>query len=255
MSAPFRLFLPFTMFAIAIGLAAPASADAILMGPTPYLQAADSPFSGASFSYFYLETFEDGLLSTPGVTASGGIPIGMDIFIDSVDAEDGVLDGTGSPNGHSFYSNRTEFAFTFTFDGAILGSLPTYAGVVWTDIGFNSPTPYFGPVTFEAFGPLGTPLGLIGPFALGDGIDTGQTAEDRFFGAFNADGISAIRIGTNSDDWEVDDLQYGAAQPESVPEPSTLILMGVGSVGLSVSRALRRRRSPSRSATDYSSAR
>jgi PEP-CTERM motif len=235
-----KLLLSFTMLASVSGLAAPAGADPILIGPTPYLQASDSPFSGTSFSYFYLETFEDGLLNTPGVTASGGIAIGMDIYVDSVDSEDGLLDGTGSPTGHSFYSNFTEYAFTFSFDGAALGSLPTHAGIVWTDIGYNAPTPYSGPVFFEAFGPLGSSLGLTGPFLLGDGFDTGQTAEDRFFGVFNAGGISAIRIGTNSADWEVDDLQYGAVH--SVPEPSTLMLMGLGTLGVSLARALRRTR-------------
>jgi PEP-CTERM motif len=233
-----RVLVPFTTLAIAIGIAAPAGAEPILVGPTPYLQPADSPFSGSSFSYFHLETFEDGFLNTPGVTASGGIPIGMDLYVDSVDIADGFVDGTGSPNGHSFYSNFTQYAFTFSFDAAVLGSLPTHAGIVWTDIGYNAPTPYSGPVTFEAFGPLGISLGSIGPFVLGDGMDTGQTAEDRFFGAFNPGGISAIRIGTNSADWEVDDLQYGAVH--TVPEPSTLILVGLGGLGVSVARARRR---------------
>jgi PEP-CTERM motif len=240
MSAPFKMFAPFTV-AITIGLAAPASADPILVGPIPYARPADSPFNGSSFSYFHLETFEDGLLNTPGVTASGGIPIGMDIFVDSVDIEDGVLDGTGSPNGHSFYSNFSEFAFIFSFDAAVLGSLPTHAGIVWTDIGYNAPTPYSGPVTFEAFGPLGVSLGLVGPFVLGEGTDTGQTAEDRFFGAFNPGGISAIRIGTNSADWEVDDLQYGAVH--TVPEPSTLLLLGLGGASVGFARRIRRHQS------------
>jgi PEP-CTERM motif len=236
-----KLVLPFTMLASVIGLASAAGADPILIGPTPYLQVSDSPFRGTSFSDFHLETFEDGFLNTPGVTASGGFPIGMDMYVDSVDIEDGVLDGSGSPNGHSFYSGFTEYALTFTFDGAALGFLPTHAGVVWTDIGYNAPTPYLGPVTFEAFDPLGVSLGLIGPFLLGDGVDTGQTAEDRFFGAFNPGGISAIRIGTNSADWEVDDLQYGAVH--AVPEPSTLLLMGLGTVSVSLARAVRRRQS------------
>jgi hypothetical protein len=96
-------------------------------------------------------------------------------------------------------------------------------------------------VTFEAFDPLGVSLGLIGPFLLGDGVDTGQTAEDRFFGAFNPGGISAIRIGTNSADWEVDDLQYGAVH--AVPEPSTLLLLGLGGASVAFARRVRRHRS------------
>lgn len=45
-------------------------AVAVSIGPSPYLSFADSPFNGGSFSYFHLETFEDHLLNTPGVTAS-----------------------------------------------------------------------------------------------------------------------------------------------------------------------------------------
>jgi hypothetical protein len=85
-------------------------------------------------------------------------------------------------------------------------------------------------------------LGVLGPFQLGDGTDQGQTAEDRFFGAFNPEGISAIRISTNSTDWEIDHLQYGAQSPTPVPEPSTLTLLALGSVGMSRYRAYRRRR-------------
>jgi hypothetical protein len=42
------------------------------VGPSPYLSFSDSPFNGGSFTYFHLETFEDHLLNTPGVTASPG---------------------------------------------------------------------------------------------------------------------------------------------------------------------------------------
>jgi hypothetical protein len=243
MDARFRFGLILAGFAVAAGLASPVRADSILYGPSPYLQPADSPFNGLSFTYFHLETFEDGLLNTPGATASGGVVNPPNTFVDSVDGDDGVINGSGSLLGYSFYPIST--SLTFTFDAAVLGSLPTHAGLVWTDIGYNSPTPYFGPVSFEAFGPLGASLGLIGPFALGDGMDQGQTAEDRFFGAFNTDGISAIRITTNTNDWEIDHLQYGAESVEQltpVPEPSTLTLLGLGAVGL-VRRIRSRRRS------------
>lgn len=219
--------------AIAGGSASPATADPVLLGPTPYLSHADSPFHGTSFSYFFLETFEDGLLNTPGVTASGGNAIGWDQYVDSVE---------GGSSGHSWYSNFAESSFTFTFDADALGTLPTHVGLVWTDIGWNSPTPYWGPLSFEAFGPLGTSLGSIGPYWLGDGMDTGQQGEDRFFGAIYDNGISAIRIGTNNKDWEVDHLQYGAASPAAVPEPSTLLLVGAGAVGFLRSRMRQRKR-------------
>ena len=65
----------------------------------------------------------------------------------------------------------------------------------------------------------------------------GQTAENRFFGVSDARGVSAIRIGTNNGDWEVDNVQYGAKEPVTVPEPSTLALLALGAVGLMRSRS------------------
>ena len=213
------------------GFATATHADPIYFGPTTYQQFADSPLSGASFSYFFLETFEDGLFNTPGVVASAGVVNPPNMFVDSVDGDDGVLDGSGSTNGYSFYPIET--GVTFSFDAAVLGTLPTFAGLVWTDIGYNSPTPYFGPVTFEAFGPLGVSLGLLGPIDRGDGSDVGEAAEDTFFGIYNSAGISAIRMTTDTSDWELDHLQYGAVEPMTVaPEPGTLTLVGLGALGL-----------------------
>ena len=94
-------------------------------------------------SYFYLETFEDGLVNTLGLSVYGGIAI-MGEYVDSIDGDDGVIDGNGSATGHSLWSNWTETVLTFNFDVDLLGALPTYAGLVWTDFGYNSPTPYFG---------------------------------------------------------------------------------------------------------------
>src|SRR5712671_4165784 len=99
-----------TGFAVVLGVAVAvwlvptqAAASPIFFGPTPYLSSDDSPFSGPGYS-MYLETFEDGFLNTPGVSASGGIAI-TGQFVDSVDADDGVIDGNGSIHGHSWYSN------------------------------------------------------------------------------------------------------------------------------------------------------
>lgn len=228
---------------LAASASSPARAD--FLGPTPYLSFADSPFNGGAFGAFYLEDFEDGALNTPGATASAGWSVlGPGVFTDSVDADDGTIDGSGAA-GHSFFSAGTQSSLTITFDAAALGgSLPTVAGIVWTDVGsVGSGTTGFGPVLFSATGPGGIPLGSIGPFTLGDGSAAGGTAEDRFFGVTSAAGISSITISmSNSVDWEVDHLQYGI---RPVPEPGSLALVAIGGAA---TLALARRRSRRRGA-------
>ena len=212
--------------------------------PSPYLQASDSPFRSSNFSYFFLENFEDGLLNTPGVTSPSGRVIGPGPFTDSVDSDDGVIDGSGN-GGHSYYSDN-QISISFRFNSAILGSLPTHVGLVWTDVAFSTPQYGRGNVFFEAFDANQVSLGVLGPYLLGDGSATGGTAEDRFFGAVNLGGISKIIMTMpGSTDWEVDHLQYGSVLPSSsVPEPGSIALLA----GLWVSgsmfalRQIRRRR-------------
>lgn len=194
--------------AVLLLLAIPAMAAATFFGPTPYLSIADSPFDGVQFSYFHVEDFEDGALNTPGVTASAGVVLPPDGLTDSVDADDGAIDGTGNA-GHSWFSNQVTNTFRFTFDRRVLGGLPTHVGIVWTDVG-QADIPFFGDVVFEAFDSSGASLGTRTAEDLGDGSTAGGTAEDRFFGVFNRRGIAAIEIRMPSSmDWEVDHLQYG----------------------------------------------
>lgn len=202
-----------------VGLAAPTS-----YGPSVYLQASDSPFAGVvGLDYFFLEDFEDFVLNTPGVSVDTGYstkPTFLPAVTDSVDGDDGAIDGYGT-RGNSWFSRDGSAGLTFTFDAGVLGSLPTYAGIVWTD-GLDG-------VTFEAFNSLGVSLGTIGPVNIADGVYTGTTAEDRFFGMSDPDGIWKITIRSGAGAGiEVDHLQYGGNRMPVVPAPAAVLLAGMG---------------------------
>jgi hypothetical protein len=197
---------------------------ATFYGPTPYNSAADSPFDGLGL---YLEDFQDGSLNTPGVTANAGIALSG--------PGGGLVDSVEGPPMWSYYMGSP--VLRFTFSALALGGLPTRAGIVWTDVGNNS-GPTFGAadVQFEAFDSLGVSLGVIGPFVLGDGSVVENQADDRFFGVFEAGGISAVELRMPlSSDWEVDHLQYGSA----IPEPGTAVLVVAGAVAVAASRRFR----------------
>ena len=206
------------VFATLSGLAPSVTSAQTFLGPTPYLCKGDSPFiASINAGTTFLETFESGALTVPGVTASTGSVVGPGGLTDSVDCDDGTIDGSGT-NGHSFFSGDGASGITFTFHADVLGHLPTQAGIVWTDGA--------GTTTFEAFGPTGTSLGTIGPVSIADGSFSGTTAEDRFFGVTFAGGISAIKISNTSGGIEVDHLQYGIFQPAPYIQKSFAACMG-----------------------------
>src|SRR5690349_19688285 len=90
---------------IAIGLLASSAIAGSTSGPKPYTSFNDSDLNGVDFSggYFHLEDFEDEQLNVPGVTASAGAPFAPGSITDSVDADDGTIDGSGTA-GFSFFS-------------------------------------------------------------------------------------------------------------------------------------------------------
>lgn len=218
-------------------------AEAAYIDPLPYLQMSDSPFLAPSGPFalsnlgagFWVEDFEDGLLNTPGVSAAvnptvNGIfgPRGPVSISDSVDADDGVLDGHGIAwSYHVDPAFGSQFVH-FTFDASSIGALPTHAGVVWTDGG--------GRVRFEAFDETGASLGVQGSYQF---MGSGQsfTDNDHFLGVINEGGISSIRVSNDTSGIEVDHLQYGAL---AVPGPSPIGIVGLPIIALLGRRALSR---------------
>ncbi len=200
--------------------------SATFIGPIPYLCQSDSPFKDTiAADTTFLETFEGGKLNVPGVTASAGQVIGPEGpfpgLNDSVDCDDGVIDGRGT-GGHDWFVQDANFV-TFTFNADALGGrLPTHAGIVWTDGAPGTKT------IFEAFGTNGVSLGTIGPTNIADNEITGTTGEDRFFGLREPSGISAIKISNSDPGIEVDHLQYGNETPIAPPAPPLLTITRTG---------------------------
>lgn len=215
--------IPTSRNVVVVTLAASCSSAlcaATLIGPLPYLGRGDSPFD-IKHPSFVVEDFEDGLFNVVGVASNlgPGSVIGPGGATDSVDEDDGVIDGNGT-NGHSFFNGNGGAGVVFDFDPVALGGFPTHAGIVWTDGA--------GTTSFEAFGADGTSLGVIGPVAIADGNHFGGTGEDRFFGVIEPGGISKIRVWNTSGGIEVDHLQFlaGDGCPKAGPD-----LNGDGSVG------------------------
>jgi hypothetical protein len=215
----------------------PFAADATLIGPLPYTSFAASPFARALFDHSQSGDLKDRLPNAWGIPASHGIasrPAGLS---DGVD--DDAPNGSGT-SGHTWYFDGVS-SITFTFSTALLGVLPTHAGLVWTDLGFANVRKGLDSVLFEAFDKVNNSLGLIGPSALGDELFAGQTAEDRFFGITSAGGIGSVRISLlHSTEQGLDNLQRDfnkLAQFATGSDPAaTLAVLVVGRTGAGFTR-------------------
>jgi hypothetical protein len=208
----------------------------VFLGPTPYLSRADSPFPvDGSNANFFLEDFEDGLLNTPGIfqpllPITHASVLQPHQLTDSVDGDDGVVDGNGQ-GGHALAANAymvfpTNPPFTwsttrFGFDKGALGHFPNAFGFVWTD-GVSPST-----LLVEFFDQDWQFLAQRELGDLGDDRLTGETADDRFLGFVSDTPFAFVQI-TNKYPgppytFEIDHVQYGV-----IPEPTGLILAVVG---------------------------
>jgi hypothetical protein len=232
-------------FAMCAGLCAFSSmapAQAGLIGPVmPYTSFNDSPFSTMNFTWFHLIRMTDstsgisgGPMTAPGATTNVGPFIdGPGGFIDSVD-------GTPQPDdGRSLFYGCGSCGITFTFDAGVLGSLPTAAGIAWTD--------GIVPIHFSAIDANGNTIGQINDSTCCD-FNSGDNnpAHFRFFGVTDPVGIKSIFISNDGGGIEVDHLQYGLLAPTNtaVPEPSTIGLT-LFVAGFCLTVAARRRRTVS----------
>jgi len=213
-------------------------AETTFFGPErPYLSAEDTPdgffCNLCDDCVTVLEDFEDQSLDH-GIMIEGldaqiigpDFTTGLNGVTDSVDGDDGVIDGVGN-EAHSFFSPGNTLTITFP-------KPMKSAGFAWTDGDRNTGT------RVEFFGPDGETLGSIGPRFLADSGFQGSTGEDAFFGAQDPDGISSIVV-TNigGSGIEIDHIQYEDCSA-CVPEPSANVLVGslIGVLAI----ALRRRR-------------
>lgn len=225
------------------------SKAATLFGPTPYLSQADSPFNLSGLgSTFFLEDFEDGLINTPGLHISqslGGATVNPPgSLTDSVDADDGAIDGSGTA-GHSLLHTGGFFfipsgppaflrTILFEFNAAELGFVPNTFGFVWTDGAPRSE------ILLETTNGEGD--SVVSPFFetfdadLGDDSFGGETSEDRFLGIMRDDGIASLTIFVqtrgvdNNVPFEIDHVQYGLL----IPEPSIMVMLLGGILSITI---------------------
>jgi len=219
----------------------PLGIDATLVNPIPYTSFASNSYAHALFDCFDVEDLEDSSLSASGDPAlhgmaprSAGLP---DLVVEDASS---ILESGAS--GRTWYFNGVS-SITFTFGAALLGALPTHAGMVWTNLGLANVRKGFDSVLFEAFDTMNNSVGLVGPSAFGDGLFAGQTVEDRFFGITSASGIGSVRISLlNSTQQGLDNLQYDFSRfTQSVADSDPAVTLAVLVVGCAGDGFTRRR--------------
>lgn len=231
--ASLRTLLAVTLTSLLLPVAA--QAGTMTFGPSPYLEAdqttQDTPagffdFTSPGFKTAWIEDFEPSgpvtpvdpfLTITPGVILPPNSTSGAGSSVtDSVDGDDGLVDGSGT-GGHSWFADGAN-EITVSFMNGVRA-----AGLVFTDGDPDSTK-----ITLEAFSVGGASLGIIDAGNLADDFVTGQTPEDRFLG-FTDDmtPIGSIKlVMTGGDGIEIDHVHW------QVPEPSASCLALFAILGL-----------------------
>lgn len=207
-----------------------ANAATTSFGPSAYLQHGDTPSEFICENCpLHVEDFEDGMLDG-FLTIDNGVvfpPNGTtgtsQPSTDSVDGDDGSVDGSGL-NAYSWFSGNGNSSLTIDFAEGVKA-----AGLVFTDGDSASSN-----VMLEAFDMSGNSLGIINAGDLADGSFYGETAEDRFLGFTNTDGaIYSMTLSINAGSGiEVDHIQW-QSHAECVPEPAACMLILFGLLGVS----------------------
>jgi len=225
-------------------LAWSAHAATISFGPTAYVATGDTPAdffcsacSGSieDFESNSVDSFlsiDNGAILSPN--AFSGL---MNSVTDSVDGDDGAVDGLGN-GGHSWFTGAGEMndnQVTVAFAMPVKS-----AGLVFTDGDAAA-----SQVTLEAFDSMGNSLGLIEAGDLADDTYTGETAEDAFLGFQDSEGrITSITLTQNAGlGIEIDHVHW--QQICAVPEPTSFALLFATVFGLA---GLRRQHRDSSSA-------
>ena len=224
---------------LALAFISVAGAATTSFGPTPYLQFGDAPDDFLCPDCIaWVEDFELGTVD-PFLSIDNGEILMPNAFsgvmnsvTDSVDGDDGVIDGWGNA-GYSWFTGADspdDNQVTVTFESPVKS-----AGLVFTD----------GPrvstmVTLEAFDMGGNSLGFINGGDLADDFFTGETEEDSFMGFMDTDAqISSITLSVDAGvGIEIDHI-YWQEDCVVVPEPATQAMCFMAILGLA---GVRRRR-------------
>jgi hypothetical protein len=199
----------------------------------------DSPFDLSGLgSTMFIEDVEDGTIDTP-LAIVDTIVREPGPLTDSVDADDGVVDGQGN-DGHSleatFYRTHPTFPWTHhTYFSILVVDEPVTAlGFVWTD-GFRQSA-----VNMGIYGASGNYLGDCTYGSLMDSFNTGETAEDRFIGVISNESIrrlsfviDSVGLEPWSERFEFDHVHYGH---QALPEPGFVLNTILSLTGLGVLR-------------------